>query len=233
MLEAKKPAGHIRSFVKRGGRISDRQQQALDTLWPLYVYDLSAGDALTELELATAFVKPQPLVLEIGFGMGQSLAQMAQMQSDKNFLGVEVHRAGIGSLLADIADHQLENLKIVYGDAVTFLQQCVRDASLQRAQIFFPDPWPKQRHHKRRLIQADFVDLLAEKLVAGGELHLATDWQPYAEQMLDVLGANVKLSNSATDRKYIEHPEYRPLTKFEQRGQRLGHGIWDLLFVRI
>lgn len=216
----------IRSFVKREGRMSKRQQFALDTLWPRYGVELKPGN----LESEQLFGRRAPMVVEVGFGMGKSLAQMAIAAPETNFLGIEVHTPGVGSLLADIGDADIDNIRIIQHDAVAVFKQYLGDDSIDKVQIFFPDPWPKQRHQKRRLLQAGFVDLLVQKLKPGGFIHCATDWQNYAEQMMDVLTAQPGLRNRAGLRGFSVRPESRPLTKFEQRGQRLGHGVWDLIF---
>lgn len=217
----------IRSFVRRGGRLSEAQQRALNN--PTCMIAASAES----LDFVSLYGNEQPVVLEIGFGMGQSLLHQAVTQPHTNFLGIEVHQAGIGSLLSGIQAHQLTNLRIVDGDAVEILKTRLPDASLHGVQIFFPDPWPKKRHHKRRLIQSTFVQLLMAKIKTGGFLHCATDWQPYAEEMLAVFQQQPTLLNQAPSGKYIERPDSRPLTKFEQRGLSLGHGIWDLMFTKV
>jgi len=176
------------------------------------------------------FARSAPVVLEIGFGMGDSLAQQAITQSQNNFIGIEVHRPGVGHLLSLIAKHELNNIRIYCTDAVEALKHCIPDNSLDSVQIFFPDPWPKKRHHKRRLVQRPIVKLIVSKLKAGGTLHLATDWENYAEHMLEVLNACSELTNTSTNGPFVERPDSRPLTKFESRGKRLGHGVWDLVF---
>ncbi len=217
---------HVRSFVRREGRLSSGQQRALDTLWDRYGVDASPG----LLDLDKLFRRGAPRILEIGFGNGESLATMAQARSDADFLGVEVHRPGVGHLLMRIESLGLSNLRVLCVDAVEVLARQLPDTSLNRIQVFFPDPWPKHRHHKRRLIQPDFVALLARKLKPGAHLHLATDWEAYALHMLAVLEAAEGFVNTAS--KFAERPDYRPLTKFERRGLNLGHAVWDLLFQR-
>lgn len=216
----------IRSFVRREGRMTPSQTKAFNTLWEKY------GVEFTQqlLDFETLFARSAPCVLEIGFGMGQSLAQQAEQYPEKNYLGIEVHRPGVGALLAAVENKQLTNVRVICADAVEVLKQAVPDASLDLIQIFFPDPWPKRRHQKRRLIQPNFIDLLRRKLKTGGCLHLATDWQDYAEQMLAVMTAASGWENLAGENQYSPRPADRPLTKFEQRGERLGHGVWDLLF---
>lgn len=217
----------IRSFVLRMGRMTEGQRRGLDDNWPQWGLERAAG----QLDPAQAFVQPGPLVVEIGFGMGTSLAAMALAEPHTNFVGIEVHPPGVGKLLHSLAASGSNNVRVYRDDAVLVLRECIGDASLDGVQIYFPDPWHKKRHHKRRLIQSEFVELLCSKLKPGGFLHLATDWEDYAEQMLEVLAANPGLENSTAE-DYIPRPARRPLTKFEQRGQRLGHGIWDLLFLR-
>ncbi len=218
----------VRSFVRREGRLTPGQQKALDDLWPLFGIE----DTGPELNFDQLFGRTASRVLEIGFGNGSSLAEMAAKQTDADFIGVEVHRPGVGQLLNLIKQHELSNLRVACTDAVELLKTRIANQSLDRVQLYFPDPWHKKRHHKRRIIQPVFVNLLAKKLKSGGHLHMATDWQDYAEQMLDDLSASDDFVNSAPDGAYIARPDYRPLTKFEQRGQRLGHGVWDLLFKR-
>ena len=184
-----------------------------------------------QLDLAALFGRSgSAKIVEIGFGMGETTAAIAQVQPERDFLGIEVHTPGVGSLLRHIQARNLENVRVMQHDAVDVLRHMIPDASLDGVHIFFPDPWHKKRHHKRRLIQADFVELLAGKLKVGGYLHVATDWQEYAEWTLEVLRAEPQLENIAPD--YALRPAYRPLTKFEQRGLRLGHGVWDLIFRR-
>lgn len=224
-----KPMRKIRSFVLREGRMTPRQQQALQAHWSQY------GLTLTEspLDLTEVFGNTHPVVLEIGFGMGASLVTMASQQPEHNFIGIEVHRPGIGACLADMTEQSVENLRLYNHDAVEVLKQSIPEASLSRVQIYFPDPWHKKKHHKRRLIQPEFVNLLLSRLKPSGHLHLATDWQHYAEHMLEVLSAHSALRNMSPTGDYIERPDYRPITKFEKRGHRLGHGVWDLLFEKI
>ncbi len=217
---------HVLSFVRREGRLTSGQQRALDTLWDRYGVDASPG----LLDLDKLFRRRAPRILEIGFGNGESLATMAQARSDADFLGIEVHRPGVGHVLMRIESLGLSNLRVLCVDAVEVLARQLPDASLNRIQVFFPDPWPKHRHHKRRLIQPDFVALLARKLKPGAHLHLATDWEAYALHMLAVLEAAEGFVNTAS--KFAERPDYRPLTKFERRGLSLGHTVWDLLFQR-
>ena len=220
------PARPIRSFVLRAGRMGPGQQRALDELGPRFVLPYRAEP----LDLAATFGRDAPTVLEIGFGMGDATAQIAAALSGTNFIGIEVHAPGVGALLKRIGENGLTNLRLVQHDAVEVLEHMIAPASLAGVHIYFPDPWHKKRHHKRRLIQPAWVRQLSTRLAPGGYLHCATDWQPYAEQMLEVLGAEPSLVNSAEG--YAPRPDWRPLTKFEQRGLKLGHGVWDLLFTR-
>ncbi len=222
------PTEHrIRSFVTRTGRVSNAQERALVELGPQYCLPY----AKQILDPAQAFGRSAPLVLEIGFGMGGSTAEIAAACPERDFLGVEVHTPGVGNLLKLIDEQKLSNLRLIQHDAFEVLNHMLAPHSLAGIHIFFPDPWHKARHHKRRLIQAPLVQLLTSRLVPGGYIHLATDWENYAEQMLEVLNAEPGLKNTSTDGGYAERPAYRPLTKFENRGIKLGHGVWDLLFV--
>ena len=218
---------HVRSFVRREGRITRSQQRALDDLLPRYGVELHGL-----LDLDATFGRRAPRTLEIGFGNGASLAKMAALAPDQDFLGVEVHRPGVGHLLLEIERYQLTNLRAVCIDAVELLERHIAPASLDRVLLFFPDPWPKSRHHKRRILQPAFVATICERLKPGGLFHMATDWQPYAEQMLAVMDTAPGFRNSAGRGQYASKPDYRPETKFERRGLRLGHGVWDLVFVR-
>lgn len=218
----------IRSYVLRTGRMTPGQERAFRENWQRWGLDHADG----QLDYGAAFGRSGPTVLEIGFGMGQSLVSMAQAAPDTNFIGVEVHSPGVGKLLHGMAEHDLHNIRVYCHDAVEILRDCILQDSLDTIQIFFPDPWHKKRHHKRRLIQPAFVDQLVTRLRSGGILHLATDWQHYAEQMMEVLSASNGLSNSFGAGQFAPRPEHRPLTKFERRGERLGHGVWDLVFSR-
>jgi tRNA (guanine-N7-)-methyltransferase len=221
------PTEHrIRSFVTRAGRLSTAQARALEELGPKYMIEYRKEP----LDLAQAFGRKAPVVLEIGFGMGDTTAHIARVMPDKDFLGVEVHTPGVGSLLKQIGEQGIGNLRLVQHDAVEVLNNMIADGSLAGVHIFFPDPWHKARHNKRRLIQPAFVALLCKKLAQGGYIHCATDWEDYAVQMLEVLGAEPTLQN--TFDAYAEKPSYRPLTKFENRGLKLGHGVWDLVFTK-
>lgn len=218
----------IRSFVLRQGRLTKGQERALQTAWPTF------GIEYTDqaLNVSQAFGRTESKkILEIGFGMGDATAKIAQTLPDCDFLAVEVHTPGVGSLLKLMQEGDIQNIRIIQHDAVEVLQNMLADASLDGVHIFFPDPWHKKRHHKRRLIQAEFVQLLCAKLKAGAYIHVATDWQEYAEWVLEVLQGESQLQNTASD--YAEKPSYRPLTKFENRGLKLGHGVWDLVFKRV
>ena len=216
----------INSFVRRAGRTTTGQAKAFEDFGPRFVLPYAPAP----LDAAAAFGRHAPLVLEIGFGMGEATAHIARVRPDDNFLCCEVHEPGVGALLKLAGDGGLENIRILRHDAVEVLDHMLADASLDGVHIFFPDPWHKSRHHKRRLIQPAFVNRLARHLKPGGYLHLATDWEPYAQQMLEVLSAEPLLANTVAD--YAPKPAYRPLTKFENRGLKLGHGVWDLVFVR-
>jgi tRNA (guanine-N7-)-methyltransferase len=218
----------IRSFVLRSGRMTEAQQRAYDENWDQWGLEHDDG----VLDAKVAFGRDANTVLEIGFGMGQSLVTMAAQAPETNFVGVEVHRAGVGKLLYGTQEQSLDNIRVYCHDAVEILRDCIAADSLAGVQIFFPDPWHKKRHNKRRLIQPGFVELLVTRLRPGGTLHVATDWQHYAEQIMNVLSACDQLDNSCPAGEYAPRPEYRPLTKFEARGERLGHGVWDLIFRR-
>ena len=216
----------LRSFVLRAGRLGSGQARALAELGPRFALPFQT----TPQDWDAAFGRRAPQVLEIGFGMGQATAAIAAARPDLDFIGIEVHQPGVGALLREIGEHGLTNIRIVQHDAVQVLQQMVTPAALAGVHVFFPDPWHKKRHHKRRLIQPALVDLLASRLAPGGWLHCATDWDDYAQQMLQVLGDCPTLVNTADG--FAPRPDMRPLTKFEARGLRLGHGVWDLLFTK-
>jgi len=216
----------IRSFVLRQGRMSPAQQRYLDEMMP----QIGLSYRPAPLDLDAVFGRSAPKIVEIGFGMGETTARIAAGQPDNDFLAIEVHSPGVGGLCKLIHEQRLGNLRIMQHDAVEVLRDMIPPARLTGAHVFFPDPWPKKRHHKRRLIQADIIALIASRLLPGGYLHCATDWQEYAEWMLALLEAEPLLENSADG--YAPRPQYRPLTKFEQRGLRLGHGVWDLVFRR-
>ncbi|MDR3416281.1 MAG: tRNA (guanosine(46)-N7)-methyltransferase TrmB [Nevskia sp.] len=218
----------VRSFVRREGRITPAQQQALQHLWPRY--GIETTGAL--LDPAAAFGRTAPLVVEIGFGSGDHLLAGARARPGADFLGIEVHRPGVGRVLQQAEKDGLNNLRVICADAVEVLRDCLPPGCVDEIVIFFPDPWPKKRHHKRRLIQPDFARVLVRALRGGGRLRLATDWADYARHMLEVLGAEPGLRNVAGDGALIERPADRPLTRFEARGLRLGHAVADLEFVR-
>ena len=219
-------ATHIRSFVHRRGHITQGQREALETLMEKW----SVPYAPSRLDPAAVFGRTAPTILEIGFGMGETTEKIALARPDDNFLGVEVFNAGVGSLLRRIEDSSIGNLRIIQHDAVEVVRDMIAPDSLDGVHVYFPDPWPKKRHHKRRLLQPPFVALLASRIRPGGYLHCATDWEDYAVQMLEVLSAEPLLRNSVDG--YAPRPDYRPQTKFETRGLRLGHGVWDLIFKR-
>jgi tRNA (guanine-N7-)-methyltransferase len=214
----------VRSFV-RHGRTTASQRWALENLSPRFMLEAPAL-----ADLATAFGRDAPKYLEIGFGMGESLARMALAQPEIDFLGIEVHRPGVGKLLVRLEEQGIENVRVLCDDAVMLLQHALPPHTLERIYILFPDPWPKKRHHKRRLIQADFAELLARALKPTGQLHLATDWENYAHHILTVLEHVPTLRNVTGCTMFSPRPQERPMTKFEQRGLRLGHGVWDLIF---
>lgn len=218
----------IRSFVLRQGRMTEAQQRHLDEQMPR----IGLPYRVAPLDLDAAFGRRAPHIVEIGFGMGESTAAIAKGRPDEDFLAIEVHGPGVGNLCKLVAEQGLANIRIMQHDAVEILRDMLGEGSLAGVHVFFPDPWHKKRHHKRRIIQADFVALIASRLAPGGYLHCATDWQAYAEWMLQILSAEPLLENTATDGAYAPRPDYRPLTKFEQRGLRLGHGVWDLVFRR-
>jgi len=217
----------IRSFVRREGRMTRAQQEALGRLGQSY---LIAESALQDLD--AVFQRCAPRVAEIGFGMGDALAAMAKAKPHCDYLGIEVHRPGVGSLLLKLEKDAVDNVRVVCADAVEVLQHHLPDTTLDAVHLFFPDPWPKTRHHKRRIVQAEFVELVRRKLKPGGIFHMATDWEDYARQMLKVMESASGYQNGAGVGAFSPRPSERPLTKFEQRGQRLGHPVWDLLFTR-
>ncbi len=216
----------IKSFVIRAGRMTESQQKGWTTGFPLHGFQLSDKN----FDWDQSFDATGRRILEIGFGMGDSLVAMADQNPDDRYLGIEVHTPGVGKLLSEVDKRGINNLKVFAEDAVQVLEDAIPPCSIDLLQIFFPDPWHKKRHHKRRLIQPDFVELIVSRLSDSGRLHLATDWQPYAEHMMEVLSANPALINTAGVGNYIPRPDSRPETKFERRGHRLGHGVWDLMF---
>lgn len=220
----------IRSFVRRSGRVTLAQQRALDTLWPRYGVPTSQ----TRLDLEELFGRTAAKHLEIGFGMGDTLVNMAKTHPEDDYLGIDVYRPGVGRLLLQLEANQLSNVRVFCADAVEVLQYQLTVSSLDNVYLFFPDPWPRKRHHKRRLVQPEFIQLLAQRMKAGGYLYLATDWQDYAQQMLSVLESSPDFINSVATGEFAPSaaPIERPLTKFEQRGLRLGNKVWNLLYQR-
>ena len=218
----------IRSFVRREGRLTKGQEQAMNDCWPTMGIDFEEK----QLDWAEVFGNNNPVVLEIGFGMGASLVEMAKNAPEKNFVGIEVHSPGVGACLMAARDAGVTNLRVMCHDAVEVFEHMLPVASLETVQLFFPDPWHKARHHKRRIVQPEFVQMLRDKLKIGGIFHMATDWENYAEHMVEVMDVAPGYKNTATDGSYIPRPEDRPLTKFEARGHRLGHGVWDMKYAR-
>ena len=228
LSEDKKPHRPIRSFVRRSGRLTEGQARALETLWPRF--GIEAGGSV--LDFQQLFQRQAPTFLEIGFGMGQSLAEMAKQRPQHNFIGIEVHQPGVGSLLCQVKELGLENIRVISADAVDVMNSMIAAESLDGVYLFFPDPWHKKRHHKRRIVQTAFVETMAKCIKPGGALHMATDWKNYAEHMLDVAEACDLLENTAGPGNYSPDKGSRVETKFERRGLRLGHGIWDLIYLR-
>lgn len=218
----------IKSFVLRAGRLSPRQALGLATHFPKIELHLSDKP----WDFKAIFARDAKTIVEIGFGMGASLFEMASQHPESNYIGIEVHRAGVGSLAADVADAGLSNVRVAMQDAVLVMREAIPDESLDGIQIFFPDPWPKKRHHKRRLIQADLVHLLSRKLKPGAYLHCATDWEDYALHIAAILSAEPLLKNKNATGDFVPRPDYRPMTKFEKRGLLLGHGVWDLVYFK-
>ena len=216
----------VRSFVRRTGRVTTGQAKAFAELGSTFVLPFQTAP----LDMVAAFGRSAPVILEIGFGMGEATAHIAQVRPDDNFLCCEVHEPGVGALLKRIGEHKLDNIRILQHDAVEVLAHMLPEGSLQGIHVFFPDPWHKKKHNKRRLIQAPFLAKLVSRLAPGGYIHCATDWEPYAQQMLEVLSAEPQLRNSTDG--FAPRPSYRPTTKFEKRGLRLGHGVWDVIFLK-
>ena len=215
----------IRSYVVRAGRMTKSQRSAFGPRWQRYGLKLTDG----QIDLDKVFQRTGKKVLEIGFGMGDSLLQMAMQQPTTDFIGIEVHPPGMGSLVNAAAEENIDNLRLYLADANDVLQECIPPDSLDRVQLYFPDPWHKKKHHKRRIVQPQFLQLIRSKLKVSGILHIATDWEPYAEQILELIDSAPGYKNPAGTGNFIPRPDYRPLTKFEKRGQGLGHGVWDLM----
>ncbi|MDY6980488.1 MAG: tRNA (guanosine(46)-N7)-methyltransferase TrmB [Pseudomonadota bacterium] len=226
MSEEKPFYRRIRSFVRREGRLTKGQQRALEVLWPRFGVDFTPQC----LDLDTLFGRTAPRILEIGFGNGGALAELAQQHPENDYFGIEVHRPGVGNLLIQIEKHHLINVRVSQHDAVEVLEEQIPDHSLDALYLFFPDPWHKKKHHKRRIVQPAFVEMVQARLKPGGILHMATDWEDYAEHMLEMMQPFTAFENTAGENNFSPRPEYRPLTKFEQRGQKLGHGVWDLIY---
>ncbi len=216
----------IRSYVLRQGRLTRGQQRAFEQCWPRFGLEWQPEP----LDLPTLFGNHNPVYLEIGFGNGESLAEMARKHPDRNYIGIEVHAPGVGHLLMRLDELELSNVRVFRHDAIEVLRDCIPDDALTGVYLFFPDPWHKKRHHKRRIVQPDFLTLLARKLRPSGLFHAATDWEDYAQHMRSVLNEHPAFRNTAEQGDFVPRPNYRPLTKFERRGQRLGHGVWDLIF---
>jgi len=223
------PRRSVRSFVVRAGRMTVAQERAWTELWPRYGVETGAAP----LDFAAVFGRDAPRTLEIGFGNGESLVALAAAHPERDHLGIEVHRPGVGHLMLRTEELGLTNVRAVCRDAVEVLQQCIPPGSLDEVLLYFPDPWPKKRHHKRRIVQPEFVALVASRLREGGVFRMATDWQPYSEHMLEVASGCAQLRNASVDGGFMPRPESRPVTRFERRGQRLGHGVWDLAFTRL
>ncbi len=215
----------IRSFVTRTGRLTTSQKEAIQSQWSTFGIDRVS----TSLDFPALFGNNAPITLEVGYGMGDSLATMALADPQRNFVGIEVHTPGIGNLLKLIQQHHIKNLRLLDDDAVEIIKHRISDHSLERVHLYFPDPWHKKKHHKRRIVKADFVNLLAQKLQPNGVFHMATDWEDYAKQMAEVMEDSKEFSSIANT-AFIERPDFRPITKFEKRGLRLGHGVWDLIY---
>ncbi len=221
------PVRKVRSFIRRQGRITPGQQFALENFWEKYCLDSNQ-----KLDITQVFGRNAPLCVEIGFGNGECLAKLAAANPGKDYIGIEVHRPGVGHLIIQLEQLGLSNVRVYCHDAIEVMANNLADNSLSAVHLFFPDPWPKKKHQKRRIVQVSFLELLAKKLQPGGYFHAATDWEHYAKAMLKVLSDDQGFLNTSSLNNYCERPEYRPLTKFEKRGLRLGHGVWDLIFTR-
>ncbi|EIJ71841.1 tRNA (guanosine(46)-N7)-methyltransferase TrmB [Pasteurella bettyae] len=218
----------VRSFVLRTGRLSEFQRNAMNDHWA----DYGLEHQNQPFNFVEIFGNDNPVILEIGFGMGKSLVEMAEQQPQYNYIGIEVHTPGVGACIAYAVEKNIKNLRVICHDATEILRDCIADNSLGGLQLFFPDPWQKSKHHKRRIVQPEFVQAVMKKMHQGGFIHMATDWENYSEYMLEVLKNTQGLRNTSTTQDFIPRPDFRPLTKFEQRGQRLGHGVWDLYFIK-
>lgn len=218
----------IRSFVIRGGRMTEGQQKAYDNNWSVYGLEYESG----ALNYSKTFGREAQIVVEIGFGMGASLIEMAKNAPEKDFIGIEVHTPGVAKLMMLAAEQNIHNIRVYCHDAIEVMQHCLPQESVDCVQLFFPDPWHKKRHNKRRIVQSSFAEKIANLLKANGSLHMATDWEPYAEHMLEVMEQQPEYKNAAGENNFYPRPEWRPLTKFEQRGERLGHGVWDLIYTK-
>jgi tRNA (guanine-N7-)-methyltransferase len=219
----------IRSFVKREGRMTPGQTHAYETMMPIYGFDYQKQ----LLDFKALFGNDAPVSIEIGFGMGASLVEQAVCYPERNFIGIEVHRPGVGSLLVKMKEAGINNIRVISHDAVEVLSDMLADSSIELLQLFFPDPWHKRKHHKRRIVNPEFVQFLHRKIQTNGHFHMATDWQDYAKHMLKVMRAAEGWQNCSASDDYIPKPENRPSTKFQKRGEGLGHGMWDLMFKRV
>lgn len=227
--QTESPRRAIRSFVRREGRMTPSQERALESQWARYGVELTQST----LDLAALFPSPGPVYMEVGFGMGDSLLALARRYPERNFLGIEVHRPGVGRLLNLAAQYEVDNLRVMSTDAVDVLTHNIVDGALNGMFLFFPDPWPKKKHHKRRIVQPAFTHLIARKLKHGGMFHMATDWEHYAHWALEILNRTPGLKNVSADNGFASDRDDRPPTKFERRGLKLGHGVWDLIFSRV
>lgn len=223
----------VRSFVKREGRLTNAQARALELYWDVMGLNHQNDNQSSVINLHDVFSNDNPVVLEIGFGMGKSLVEMAKNAPELNFIGIEVHKPGVGACIALAMEEGVENLRVYEHDAIEILADCIPDASISTVQLFFPDPWHKKKHHKRRIVSPEFVETIRQKLTIGGVFHMATDWENYAECMLEDMSSAAGYNNLSENNDFVPRPDSRPLTKFENRGQRLGHGVWDLQFERI